>query len=73
METPPMPNKNIKACLKEVEKKEKMLSPSPSGVRLPGDCLALYACPACESRRYTVAAIYGSLCSRLFSRNRLES
>lgn len=28
-----------------------MLSPSPSGVRLPGDCLALYACPACESRR----------------------
>lgn len=49
-----MSNKNIKARLKEVEKKkkkEKVLSLSPSGVRLPGDCLALYACPACESRR----------------------
>ena len=33
------------------KKREKVLSPSPSGVRLPGDCLALYACPACESRR----------------------
>ena len=50
-----MPNKNIKALLKrwkkEKKKREKVLSPSPSGVRLPGDCLALYACPACESRR----------------------
>lgn len=62
-----MPNKNIKARLKEVEKKkkkEKVLSPSPSGVRLPGDCLALYASVRPASRA-AVAAIYGSFCSRL--------
>lgn len=67
-----MPNKNIKARLKEVEKKEKAVSPSPSGVRLPGDCLALYACPACESRRCR-SDLWISLCSRLFPRDRRGS
>lgn len=43
-------NKNIKVGLKELCKK-RPLSPSPSGACLPGDCLALYACPACEPCR----------------------